>query len=249
MYARLVTVMMSGTFLLTASAQMPPPVGPPLLPPPVGPPPAVVLPKQDEAAAPTPQAEVDRVLALLPKPAIGFVDFGCGDGRWCIAAAKRWGCKSTGVEIDQYRAAAAKEAVRKAGLENLVTIVCGDATTTDVQADVGVAYLYADVLEKLKPRIEKLEAFASYMHKPPIAATKNGDSWIYVRPKPVALPAVASWNNRQYTGPVCSNPNCGMCNSIRAQLATPVVQQPAASGYWVKRCQNGNCWMEWVPTP
>lgn len=91
-------------------------------------------------ASPTPHAEIDRVLSLLPRPAVGFVDFGCGaDARWCIAAAKKWNCVAVGVEIDPARAASAKEAVRKAGLQYVVTIVEGDATTTDVQADVGVA--------------------------------------------------------------------------------------------------------------
>lgn len=203
----------------------------------------------DADAAPTPKAEIARVLALLPKPAIGFADFGCGaDARWCLAAAERWGCRVTGVEIDPARAASAKEAVRKSGYAHLITIIEGDAITTDVTADVGVAYLYADVLEKMKPRLEKLKAFASYMHQPPgLPATRNGDSWFYIRPQSVAAAPVASWNNQRYAGPVCNNPNCAMCNSIRAQLSTPVVTQQASAGEWVKHCSNGRCWYEWVP--
>lgn len=203
--------------------------------------------------APTPHEEIARVLALLPKPTIGFVDYGCGDARWCIAAAERWGCRAVGVEIDPARAAAAKERVRASGLDRLVTIIEGDAITTDVQADVGVVYLWPEVLEKLKPRLEKLKAFASYMHTPPVAgAVKNGDSWIYIRPQPVAVtPTTATWGNRQYTGPLCNSPNCAMCQSIRAQLSTPSIQAtPAAtvqsSGHYVKHCSNGKCWYEWV---
>lgn len=209
-------------------------------------------------AAPTPQAEIDRVLALLPKPAMGFVDFGCGaDARWCVAAAKLWGCRATGVEIDPVRASAAKERVKAAGLENLVTIIEGDAITTDVQADVGVAYLYAEVLEKLRPKLEKLQAFASYLHQPPgLPATQNGDSWFYTKPQPVAVPvrmAVANWNGRQYTAPSCNSPRCEMCNSIRAQLSAATASQPtaapatAAGGKYVKYCNGKTCWWEWVP--
>ncbi len=194
-------------------------------------------------AAPTPQAEVDRVLALLPKPTVGFVDFGCGaDARWCIAAARRWGCRATGVEIDPYRAAMARVRVRNSGLGHLVTIVEGDAITTDVQADVGVAYLYADVLGRLRPRLEKLTAFASYLHQPPgLPVSQSGDSWFYTRPQPVAA---AAWGGQLYSRPVCNSPNCAMCSSIRSQLST--VTQRSGTGRWVKYCSNGRCWYEWV---
>ena len=231
------------------------------MPPPLQPvfnPPALVAkfdPSPKAEAAPTPHEEITRVISLLPKPSIGFVDFGCGaDARWCIAAAEKWGCKVTGVEIDPLRAKAAKERVRIAGLSKLVTIIEGDAITTEVQADVGVAYLYADVLEKMKPKFEKLAAFASYLHQPPgLPVSKNGDTDFYTQPVPVAAaswPTSAVWGNRTYTGPVCNSPNCAMCQSIVRQLSTPVVQTqsaPASSGYYVKRCSNGVCWYEYVP--
>lgn len=188
-----------------------------------------------QEAAPTPGQEVERVIGLLPKPEIGFVDFGCGDARWCIAAAERWGCRVTGVEIDPARAAAARERVRSVGLDHLITIIEGDATTTKVEADVGVAYLYPDVLERLRPRLQRLRAFASYIHRPPgLAVSRNGDTWIYVqtvRPVqsfiPIQQPAYqygvqyrgpAKWRGQVYLGRVCDNPNCRMCNSIQRQL-------------------------------
>lgn len=189
-------------------------------------------------AAPTPHTEISRVLALMPRPEIAFVEYGCGGSApWCIAAVEKWRCKAIGIEIDPARASAARERVREAGLGNLITIITGDATTTDVNADVGVAYLYADVLQKLKPRIEKLSAFASYMHKPPVPATRNGDSWIWTRPVQQTA-AVAVWGGYQYAAPQCDDPNCGMCASIRAQLAakpttTKQVAQPATlRGHW-----------------
>lgn len=175
-----------------------------------------------DESAPTPGQEVERVIGLLPKPEIGFVDYGCGDARWCIAAAERWGCRVTGVEINPARAAAARERVRLLGLSHLITIITGDATTTDVEADVGVVYLYADVLEKLVPKLENLTAFASYMHRPPgLPVVQNGDSWIYTRaanqsvnqPQPAAV-----WGGQYYSQPVCNSPGCAMCNAIRRQL-------------------------------
>lgn len=170
-------------------------------------------------ASPTPQSEVDRVIKLLPKPEIGFVEFGCGsDARWCVAAVKRWGCKATGIEIDPVRAEAARSYVKECGLDNCITIIEGDATLVDVQGDVGAAYLYEATLTTLRPKLEKLRAFASYIHQPPgLQVTKNGDSWIYT--KPVRTP-VAVWGGQTYNGPICGNPRCQMCNSIRSQLNT-----------------------------
>lgn len=188
-------------------------------------------PKKLASDAPTPGREVERVIGLLPKPEIGFVDFGCGDGRWCIAAAERWGCRVTGIELDPARAAAARERVRAAGLDHLVTIIEGDVLTTDVQADVGVAYLYADVLDRLRPRLEKLRAFASYMHRPPgLPVVQNGDSWFYTQAVPQSRAAV--WQGEVYSQPVCNNPGCKMCNSIRCQLNSGALPNPPRNSIW-----------------
>lgn len=176
---------------------------------------AFIYPKVE--AAPTPGQEVERVIGLLPQPQIGFVDYGCGDARWCIAAVERWGCRATGVEIDPARAAMARERVQSLGLSHLITIIEGDATTTDVDADVGAVYLYAGVLEKLRPRLQKLRAFASYMHRPPgLSVTQNGKTWLYVRGE--QQPQSAIWQGQHYSQPICADPGCSMCNSIRQQL-------------------------------
>lgn len=174
-------------------------------------------------AAHTPMSEVVRVIGLLPKPEIAFVDFGCGyDARWCVAAAEKWGCKCIGIEIDSRRAAAARERVRNLGLAHLITIVGGDAAEVSVSGDVGVVYLYPNILAKLKPRLEGFRAFASYLHQPPgLNTTKNGDTWFYRRQaiQQVAAPSTAAvWGGSYYSSPVCTSPNCAMCNSIRRQL-------------------------------
>ena len=227
-------------------------------------------------AAPTPYSEVVRVLQLLPKPEVGFVDLGCGaDARWCIAAAERWKCQVTGIEIDHERVVSARRRVADLGLSDRITIIEGDALTAEFEADVGVVYLYADVLEQLRPRLEKLRAFASYLHRPPgLPVTKHGDSWIYLRP---VQQQSAVWDGQAYQHPVCNNPGCAMCQSIRNQLATaPQPSQPASPqpkdviaytpqaaprGHYktetVRRCEYGpfgrvkRCWTErvqvWVP--
>lgn len=199
------------------------------------------LPSNAEAA-PTPGHEVERVIGLLPKPVTGFVDFGCGaDARWCVAAAERWGCRVTGVELDPARAASAKARVRALGLDHLITIVQGDATTTDVEADVGVAYLYADTLEQLRPRLEKLRAFASYKHQPPgLSASRNGDTWFYAQGVQTVRGAV--WGGQHYSQPVCDDPGCSMCNSIRQQLGQSTEQRKRAAQTGITPRQNSVWW-------
>lgn len=173
-------------------------------------------------ASPTPYAEVIRVLDLLPKPE-KFADFGCGaDARWCIAASEKWGCKSVGVEIDHGRAMAARERVKYAGLEHLVTIIEGDAITTEVDADVGVAYLYQEVLDKLAPKFAKMKGAAFYLHRPNgLPVVQNGDSFIYTRSAMAATvqvnqPRMVEYGGQLYSGPVCNDPRCAMCRYLRA---------------------------------
>lgn len=168
--------------------------------------------------APTPQQEIDRILAFVPKPEVAFVDFGCGDARWCIAAAKKWQCKAVGIEIDPDRAAFARGRVSNAKLDHLITIIEGDATKIDVKADVGVAYLYTDTLQQLKPRLEKLRYFVSYLHQPTgLPVVRNGDCWLYA-PNTIRS-GLAVWGGQGYSQPVCDDSNCVMCNSIRQQLS------------------------------
>lgn len=174
---------------------------------------------------PTSIEEVRRVLAILrPQQHETFVDYGCGDGRWLIEAVQRYGCRAIGVEINPKRAAIARRKVSDAGLSGRITIITGDATTTQVQADIGVAYLWPDVLRKMKPKLMKLNRFVSYMHPVDGLSMTNYDG-AYVWRKPVAIQRpvyaqqrVATWNGYQYRAPVCNSPNCAMCNSIRRQL-------------------------------
>lgn len=162
-------------------------------------------------AAPTPIEEVRRVLRLLPRPQVAFCDPGCGDGRWVIEAAKLWGCRAIGVEIDARRADEARENVRQSGLEHLITILNADATTLNIQADVWAAYLYPDVLQKLLPQFQRATALASYMHQPPgLPVVKNGNTYIFRR-------GIGVWQGVAYDhlpNPGC---NCPMCVSLYSQ--------------------------------
>jgi len=112
-----------------------------------------------------------------------LADWGCGDGRILIAAARR-GIRGIGVEIDPARAAAAVQAVKDAGLSHLVKIETGDALDFDTRRVTAVtAYLYPPLLAKLAPKLMQVRVAASPYHQVPgLDMTQVGDVWIYERP-------------------------------------------------------------------
>lgn len=86
----------------------------------------------------SPQEVVDRMLRLAePKPGELLVDLGSGDGRIVIEAAKRYGARGVGVDLDPARIAESEANARAAGVEHLVRFVRADATTVDLsESDV-----------------------------------------------------------------------------------------------------------------
>jgi len=107
----------------------------------------------------TPYDVVSRMLKLaaLKKSDVVY-DLGCGDGRMIVLAAKKYGCRGIGYDIDPERVAAALENVRKNGVGDLVKIVQADLFTIDLSdADVLSLYLLPDINERLKPQFEKLK--------------------------------------------------------------------------------------------
>lgn len=106
---------------------------------------------------PTPQEVVDRMLELggVSKTDIVY-DLGCGDGRIPITAAKRFGARGVGVDIDPQRIAEANANAKKEGVSHLVTFRLQDAMTTDVsEATVVTLYLLSASNLKLRPLLTK----------------------------------------------------------------------------------------------
>ena len=102
---------------------------------------------------PTPQEVVDRMLQLgsVTKADIVY-DLGCGDGRIPITAAKVYGARGVGVDIDPQRIAEANENAKRAGVTHLVTFKLQDALATDVsEATVVTLYLLSASNLKLRP--------------------------------------------------------------------------------------------------
>ncbi|MDP3719734.1 MAG: 50S ribosomal protein L11 methyltransferase [Acidobacteriota bacterium] len=102
---------------------------------------------------PTPQDVVERMLALAGVTKNDVVyDLGCGDGRIPIAAARMYGARGVGVDIDPQRIAEANANAMAAGVEHLVTFRLQDAMKTDVSpATVVTTYLLTASNLKLRP--------------------------------------------------------------------------------------------------
>lgn len=106
---------------------------------------------------PTPQEVVDRMLELAQVKAGDVVyDLGSGDGRIVVTAAKKYGVKAIGFEIDPQRIKESHENIKKAGVENLVEIRQQDIRTVDLSlASVLTMYLLPEVNLMIRPNIWK----------------------------------------------------------------------------------------------
>lgn len=108
---------------------------------------------------PTPQDIVDKMLELAAVQQTNVVyDLGSGDGRIVIAAAKKYGCKAVGYELDKELVAQARTKAEAADVKSLVTFEIKDLFTADLGGvDVLTLYLLPKQLEKLAPQLEKMK--------------------------------------------------------------------------------------------
>ena len=103
----------------------------------------------------SPEAVVDRMLYLAaPKAGERLIDLGSGDGRIVIEAAKRFGARGFGVDIDPRLVNLARERAKQAGVEALASFEVRDLFETDLRgAGVVTMYLLPEVNRKLLPRL------------------------------------------------------------------------------------------------
>jgi precorrin-6B methylase 2 len=103
----------------------------------------------------TPQPVVDRMLALAAPTKNDVVyDLGSGDGRIVITAARRYGSRGVGIDIDPARVEEGKQNAQAAGVSDRVRFVQQDVFQTDVrEATVVTMYLLQAVNERLRPRL------------------------------------------------------------------------------------------------
>jgi SAM-dependent methyltransferase len=111
--------------------------------------------KPDVIWVPSEDAVVTAMLTLAKVTRTDVVyDLGCGDGRILIAAAKRFGARGVGVEIDPDLVKTARAAVAKAGVGDKVTIIEGNIFDPAIQiGDATVVTLF--LLESLNQRLRE----------------------------------------------------------------------------------------------
>jgi predicted RNA methylase len=109
----------------------------------------------DVIFVPTPQEVVDAMLKLAKVTKNDVVyDLGSGDGRIPITAAKTYGARAVGIDIDPVRIREANENLKAAGVGDRVKFLQEDLFTTDIsEATVVTLYLLPTLNLKLLPRL------------------------------------------------------------------------------------------------
>ncbi len=109
----------------------------------------------DVPYVPTPPEVVDEMLRLAGVRSGDILyDLGCGDGRIVIAAAKRYGVKAVGIDIDPVRVAESNENAAAAGLAGKVRFDQKDIFEADFRdATVVTMYLLNSVNVRLRPKL------------------------------------------------------------------------------------------------
>jgi len=114
-------------------------------------------PTKDVPYVPTPQVVVEKMLdvAAVTKGDVVY-DLGSGDGRIVITAAKKYGVRGVGVDIDPERVKEANANAVKAGVADRVKFLEQDLFKTDLkEASVVTLYLLPEVNLRLRPKLWK----------------------------------------------------------------------------------------------
>jgi precorrin-6B methylase 2 len=106
--------------------------------------------------ASTPEV-IDRMLELARvKPGDVVYDIGSGDGAIVIRAAKKYGVRGVGIEIDQDLVLKARNNAFREKVDHLVEFRAQDAFTVDISpATVVTLYMLPEFNAKLRPILEK----------------------------------------------------------------------------------------------
>ena len=109
----------------------------------------------DVPYVPTTEPAVEAMLKLAEVKKSDIVyDLGCGDGRIVITAAKKYGARGVGIDINPQRISEANANLKKAGVENLVRFEENDLFLADFhEATVVTLFLLPNINLKLKPKL------------------------------------------------------------------------------------------------
>ncbi|TMA94786.1 MAG: methyltransferase domain-containing protein [Deltaproteobacteria bacterium] len=106
---------------------------------------------------PTPIEVVDKMLELAEvKKGDVIYDLGSGDGRIVIRAAKKYGARAVGIEMDSMLLVKARNDAKAAGVSHLVKFRSEDALNANIsQATVVTLYMLPWFNEAMKPSFKK----------------------------------------------------------------------------------------------
>jgi 16S rRNA G966 N2-methylase RsmD len=113
----------------------------------------------DVVYVPTPQVVVDEMLRMAKVGANDYIiDLGSGDGRIVITAAKRYGARGFGVDLDTYLLKIANENAKKEGVADRARFVEQNLFQTDLTpATVVSTYLLPEMNAQLRPKLLALK--------------------------------------------------------------------------------------------
>lgn len=106
---------------------------------------------------PTPEDVVEAMLQLADVGKDDVVyDLGSGDGRIPITAARRFGARGVGIDLDPKLVAQATRSAQDAGVGDRVRFIEGDIFEADISgATVVTLYLLSSINERLRPKLSK----------------------------------------------------------------------------------------------
>jgi SAM-dependent methyltransferase len=106
---------------------------------------------------PTPEEVVEAMLRLADVGKNDVVyDLGSGDGRIPIAAARRFGARGVGIDLDPKLVAQATRNAQDRGVADRVRFIEGDIFLADLsEATVVTLYLLTSINERLRPKLLK----------------------------------------------------------------------------------------------
>lgn len=124
-----------------------------------GPKPAIGRRADEPIFVPTPQDVVEKMLevAAVTKDDVVY-DLGCGDGRIVVTAARKYGCRAVGFDIDPECVRLSRENVARQDVGKLVDIAQKDVFTLDLSgASVVTLYMGKEVNSRLIPQLANLK--------------------------------------------------------------------------------------------
>src|SRR5262249_41920192 len=121
--------------------------------------PATVWPQDSIPFVPSPMLVVERMLQLaeVRKDDILY-DLGSGDGRIVIEAAKKFGVKGVGVDLNPTLVEQARRRAAEEGVSHLVEFRAADGRTVDIaQATVVTLYMFKWFNNEMRPKLQRLK--------------------------------------------------------------------------------------------